>query len=221
MFDEINAAFHEHERSRDSSGPQIGPRAKRSYRHRRRVICDCGRKMIGTECSSGVYYRCHPTTNNRGRSDKHTGHPATVYIREDLITDEVDRFFSERVFGPRRRELLLADIDTADDTASRERHDRRNDSAANRPSSNAKQDNLINQAEGADAADPFTQRLRDRYNELKSQRKTLQLAIAELNTADANQSPRTTPAYADLLDAFPLLALDLHNAPTELVTRLF
>lgn len=221
MFDEINAAFHEHQRSRDSTDPQTDARAKHSYQYRRRVVCDCGRKMIGTVRPSGIYYRCHPATNNRGRPDKHAGHPATIYIREDLIATVVERFFSERVFGPHRRKLLLADIDTVGDTARREQQDRSQRLRRQLAELERKQDNVVNQAEDADAADPFTQRLRDRYNHLESQRHTLLATIEDLDTIDANAPQRATTAHADLLDALPRLAVDLQNAHAGLVGRLF
>lgn len=87
-----------------------------------------------------VYYLCWPKANNRGRPDKHTGHPATVYLGEHHLLAAIGDFYAQRVFGPDRRAMLSADLATVDDRqarardAERDRHQRAlaNSTAASR-----------------------------------------------------------------------------------------
>ncbi|WP_238412395.1 recombinase family protein [Saccharothrix deserti] len=221
MFDELIATRTQRQGSRDGTGLKKDPRVRRTYLLRRRVLCDCGRSMIGMVRSAGIiYYRCHPAGNNRGRPDKHEGHPPTVYVREDLILDRLDAFFTERVFGPRRRELLLADINNGDDTRSQELATQRQRLQRKIADATRKQDNLLHQAEDADPRDPFAQGLRQRYNDLENERQALLATLHELD----NSQPETihpTTGQADLLDALPHLVTNLRRAPTDLLNRLF
>lgn len=164
----INVVSGARRGSRD--GAELGKdvRATRTYRFRRRVLCDCGRRMTGNPRHGIIYYRCHPANNNRGRPDKYEGHPATGYMRESLIMAEVNRFFAERVFGPQRREMFLAGLDQIDDTAQRERREQRQRLQRKFADATRKQDHVLRQAEDADPRDPFTQGLRQRYNDLEA-----------------------------------------------------
>ncbi|OXM57593.1 hypothetical protein CFP71_07180 [Amycolatopsis thailandensis] len=171
MFDEMTATRTQRRGSRDGAGLKKDPRAKRTYLLRSRVTCDCGRRMMGMARKSGVYYRCHPAGNNRGRPDKHEGHPPTVYIREDLILEQVEAFFNERLFGAQRHELLVAGQDDGQN-AKRQDTERRRQALRKKIADTArKQDNLLRQAEDADPDDPFIQGLRQRYNDVFNERK--------------------------------------------------
>ncbi len=141
-----------------------------------------------------VYYRCHPANNNRGRPDKYAGHPATIYLREDLILTEVNRFFAERIFGPQRRELFRADLAQVEDTARREHQAQLQRLRRTLADTVRKQDNVLRQAEDADPRDPFTLGLRQRYHELESERHTLLARIAE---SDRQQAPEPQRPSAD------------------------
>lgn len=84
--------------------PNVHRYTRRAYRYRSRAICNCSRRMQGHHHKlSYNYYRCRPTNNNRGRPDKHAGHPRTVYVREEAINAMVDQAFSEFLFHPQRR----------------------------------------------------------------------------------------------------------------------
>lgn len=221
MFDEFNARSAARQGSRDGAGVKKDPRATRTYRFRGRVLCDCGRRMTGNPRHSTTYYRCHPENNNRGRPDKYAGHPATIYMREDLIMTEVNRFFAERVFGAERRELFMADLDEVDETAQREREAQRQRLQRKLADTVRKQDNVLRQAEDADPTDPFTQGLRQRYNDLANERQALLATIADLDREDAGEPERPNADQFGLLDALPHLAVNLCRAPAELVDRLF
>lgn len=219
MFDEMTATRTQRQGSRDGAGMKRDSRAKRTYLLRSRVTCDCGRRMMGMVRKSGVYYRCHPAGNNRGRPDKHEGHPPTVYIREDLILDQVEAFFNERLFGAQRHALLLADQDDTH-TAKRRDTERRRQALQKKIADAArKQDNLLRQAENADPDDPFTQGLRQRYNEVFNERKTLLDELSRI-TDDDNASGPSNVAPANRLDALPYLRANLRHAPADLLHRL-
>lgn len=134
---------------------------------------------------------------------------------------EVNRFFTERVFGPQRRELFLADLDVVDDTARRERSAQRQRLQRKLADTVRKQDNVLRQAEDANPTDPFTQGLRQRYNDLETERQTLLDIVAGLDRQETQEPDRPSADQLDLLDALPHLAINLHRAPRELLDRVF
>jgi len=142
-------------------------------------------------------------------------------MREDLIMAEVSRFFAERVFGPNRRELFMAALDTADDAVSRDREEQRQRLRRKLADITRKQGNVLGQAESADPTDPFVQGLRQRYNALETERLALVATLDGLDEVERGQPDRPHASQADLLDALPHLALNLHRAPAELLDRLF
>ena len=175
--------------------------------------------MMGMARKSGVYYRCHPAGNNRGRPDKHEGHPPTVYIREDLILDQMEVFFNERLFGTQRHALLLVGQD--DSHAAKRRDTEHQRQALQKKIADAarKQDNLLRQAENADPDDPFTQGLRLRYNDAFKERRTLLDALSRI-TDDVDAPGPSNVDQANLLDALPYLKANLRHAPADLLHRL-
>jgi site-specific DNA recombinase len=177
--------------------------------------------MIGTERREIVYYRCHRATNNQGCPDKYAGHPAAVYMREDLIMAEVSAFFTERVFGSQRREKFLASLTQIDDAAHCDRQaglERANRAVAE---ISRKQADVLRQVDEADARDPFGQGLRQRYNELQAERESLLATVAELDLQLAAEPDRPSADQVDLLEALPYLAVNMNRAPEELLGRLF
>jgi hypothetical protein len=102
-------------RSRDGSDLNPHPNTKRAYLLRGRVVCRCGRRMLGHHHRGHNYYRCWPKNNNRGRLDKFADHPQTVYMREDAILTAVNHVYAEYLFGHRRIDLLAPQLAQADD----------------------------------------------------------------------------------------------------------
>ncbi|MEV7548744.1 recombinase family protein [Amycolatopsis sp. NPDC089917] len=219
MFDEMTATRTQRRGSRDGARLKQDPRTKRTYLLRSRVTCDCGRRMMGTPRKSGVYYRCHPAGNNGGRPDKHEGHPPTVYIREDLIFDQVEAFFNERLFGTKRHALLVTDQDDSHTTKKQDTERQRRAVQKKIADAARKQDNLLRQAENADPDDPFTQGLRQRYNDVFNERKTLLDELSRIPD-DADDPHQTGPAQLNLLAALPYLKANLRHAPADLLRRL-
>nr|CTQ91107.1 Recombinase [Kibdelosporangium sp. MJ126-NF4] len=221
MFGEINAASARKKGSRDGAELNVHPTTTQAYLLRGRVKCACDRRMLGHRHRGFVYYRCWPTNNNRGRPDKHAGHPRTVYIREEAIVDAVNQVFSEFLFAPGRRELLLADVGDAGNQAERERQEKRARLERRIADHVRKQENLMRQAEDADPNDPFVKGLRDRYNEIEAARCQLLDEVEHLDQAEAAVPRPANHADGELIESLPHLVMNLHRAPHELQHRLF
>ena len=90
--------------------------SRRTYLLRSYVYCQhCGRRMEGTTRKGAfVYFRCRPRpTSGHDAHHRWPGHPADIYVSEAKLLAGILKFFSERVFGERRRELLAADLNEA------------------------------------------------------------------------------------------------------------
>lgn len=221
MFDELNARRQAKRGSRDGNEPNTHPATRRTYLLRGMVHCPCGRRLYGQQRHHATYYVCWPRGNNRGRPETYPGHPKTLYIGEAALLDAVSAFYGDRVFGPHRRELLTAEIASADDRATREREAERERLQRSLTDLDRRQANVLRQAQDCEPGDPFAQGLRRTYNELEEQRKTALAKIADLDEADAAEPARPTADAAELLDALPYLVLNLTDAPEPLQRRLY
>jgi len=221
MYDELAARRAVKRGSRDGNQPNTHPMTQRTYVLRGMVFHGCGRRMYGNHRHNRGYYMCHPASNNRGRPDKYVGHEKAVYVREDLILDAVSAFYADRVFGPHRRELLVANLATVDDRESRQREAERERLQRALADLSRRQSNVMRQAQDGEPDDPFAQGLRQTYNELEAQRRTTLAAITELDAGDRAAPTRPTAADAGLLDALPHLKLKFSEAPVLLLRRLF
>jgi site-specific DNA recombinase len=182
-----------HERSRDGSQPNRHPQTRRTYLLRSHVICYlCDRRLAGKtrKNNAHVYYCCRPTLNHAGRPDRLDGHPANVYIREDLLAEAVHAFFAERIFGPDRQALLADDLCAEQPRTDRDAQAAR--SALNRAlADNAKrQDRLVRCLEERD--DPtgaLADRVNNRLAELEAERRQ---AIENSTRSTPPPPPRQT-----------------------------
>jgi site-specific DNA recombinase len=69
------------------------PKAKRTYQLSGLVVCSlCGRRMQGTFNNGRQHYRCAFAAEYAGA--KGVDHPRTVYLREDRITEALDRWIA-------------------------------------------------------------------------------------------------------------------------------
>ena len=221
MFDEFNAHRRARRGSRHGNTLNVHPETRRTYVLRGMLFCGCGRRMVGTPRHNRPYYVCWPRNNNRGRPDKHDGHPKAVYLREDALMDAITRFFSDRVFGDRRRELLVADLDGIDDHATRQRQDERERLEQRLDDIAKRQKSILRQAQNGDPDDPFTRGLRTSYNELEAERSSAIAAVEELDAAETEEPHRPSADDIDLLDALPYLRSNLSRSPEEHLRQLF
>src|SRR5260370_13649199 len=70
-----------------------------------------------------VYYLCPHDSHNPRHVAQAPDHPATVSVREDVLTEQVRQFFAARIFGPDRATLLAEQLPAgaAEDAARREK----------------------------------------------------------------------------------------------------
>ncbi len=116
----------EHGTSRDSHDLSKHPAATRTYVYRGRIRCKtCQRRMAGQAYSPGpvplVYYQCPHTRARPKDLADYPDHPRTVKAPEIRLDQIVRLFFAEHVFGPRRAELLAAQLPATDTDAAADR----------------------------------------------------------------------------------------------------
>lgn len=218
MYDELAARGGTRRGSRDGNSPNTHPATRRSYVLRGMVFCGCGRRMFGTHRHNITYYHCWPRSNNRGRPDKHAGHPKAVYLREDAVLEAITRFFADRVFGPHRRDIVAADLDGIHDRTERERQFERERLQRVVADVTRRQNSVLRQAQNGDRDDPFAKALRSTYNDLDAEKTAALSLIAQLDAT--NEAGPSRPGTV-LLDALPYLMLNLTTAPEPLIRRLF
>ena len=168
-----------------------------------------------------VYYQCpHNPARPKDAAD-HPGHPRTVKAPEKRLDQIVGLFFAEHVFGPRRAELLAAQLPATDAAAAADR-----DAQAAALTARLKQIDTAQKAQilsleqlSPDPADTaaaaMRARITDRFAELHHQREQAQ---AQLGTLAAE-----TPKAADptLLDELPLAGDILPGLDPGIKARLF
>jgi site-specific DNA recombinase len=224
MFDEMTARRAANRGSRPGGTTNTHPATTRTYLFRGMIHCGCRRRLNGTQRRKHTitYYQCWPRSNNRGRPDKLTGHPKTVYINETAVLAAVSTFYAERVFGRQRRELMADALAGLDDHTARQRETDRDRLTRALADLERRQANILRQAQDADPSDPFTAGLRQTYNQLDTQRRDTLNKISDLDKATA-ADPARRPAAADtaLLDALPYLTVNLGSAPQAVQRRLY
>ena len=207
-----------------NSGTNSHPATRRTYALRSYVHCGlCHKRMFGKTRKGLAYYTCQPQLDRVGNPDDYTDHPRSIYVREDRLLDCVRTFFTERVFGADRTELLRAQL--ADhDTQHHSQHEQRIAALEKTVTNLARrQDNILDEREAAstDTNDPATrawaERLRARFTELEKERLTKQTELDQLR-ASAHQTQTQKP---ELLDQLPRLAANLTDAPDPLQRALY
>lgn len=221
MYDDLYEHRSDHVGSRDGGGRDTHVQTRRTYVFRGRVLCGCERRMHGNQRDTRTYYTCWPRGNNRGTPAPYAGHPKTVYVREYVLLEAVSAFLADRVFGPFRRQLLAADLAAVDDRAAREREAGRHRLRQTLDDLARRQRNVLRQAQDCEPGDPFAQGLRQTYTELESERRRAAGELAQLEEAAAAELARPSPGDAELLDALPYLAINLAQAPEQLLRPLF
>ena len=67
--------------------------------------------MHGKTRRQTAYYACQPNQNlGRGAKRAFPDHPVSIWVREEFFVEGILGFFSERIFGVNRRDLLEADL---------------------------------------------------------------------------------------------------------------
>ena len=195
------------------------PATKQTYLLRSYVKCSvCERRMEGsTRKGAFVYFRCRPrSTSGHDAANRWPGHPSDVYVSQDKLLPGVLGFFAERVFGERRRELLLNDLDATIEAAFRAWEDRLAALERTLADLDTRRSRLLSALETTD--DPhgvLVQDVNRRLNELVEQQHA---AIADLQRHRANP-PDTNGQAPELLERIGRVSLAKLDAAPEPVLR--
>jgi site-specific DNA recombinase len=230
LFEAAAATARVRQGSRTASGPSRHPQATRSYPLRSYVVCDlCGRRMFGKTRRDLACYACEPDQRHHAqRSAWQPGHPASLWVREDILLAVVHGFFAERLFGPARRELLAAQLASHAPSAEPDRTAGRADALRQAISDIERRKHaLIAELEaqpGADsggddpdAARQYRQAIQRRFTELVAEHRAKTGELAQL-AAHQDQPGRPDPG---LLAALPQLPLRLAGLPEHLQRSLY
>ncbi len=236
LFDTVAMMGGRGRGSRSSDGPSRHPATRRSYVLRSFARCDiCDRRMFGKTRHGIPYYACQLDPNEHQERDWFRDHPKSLWVREEVLLGVISKFFATRVFGPSRRDhlqaLLEADQPAPDADGARRAKEREALEQAIR-AIDLRQTRLIRAlAEGAGtggddlaAGDPehervFRDAIRKEHGTLSAQRKALADQLARLN--EPALASVAAGDNAALLDALPLLDVDLSRVPEEIQRRLY
>jgi site-specific DNA recombinase len=206
------AVAQDRERSRSGHQPNPHPATKRTYALRSYIVCaSCGRRMWGKHVHGKTYYCCQTSDSALAHE-----HPASIVVRETALLAALNNFVNTRLLGTNRRALLTASLVEADRDAIRDRTERLATIEREIATISATQNQLLAHAESG-TTDPFTVRVRHRYNELDVQRRTQENTRTRLNTTEAPPDASTMTA---LLDYLPLVNLNLTAIPRQLLRDL-
>ncbi|CAN5378275.1 hypothetical protein BH20ACT22_BH20ACT22_19120 [soil metagenome] len=175
--------------------------------------------MHGKTRRQTAYYACQPSQNlGRGAERAFPEHPVSIWVREEFLVEGILGFFSERIFGVNRRELLEADLKRVEsevDTGARRRIKSLEKAIGQLA---ARQDRLVRNLELDDDTDGVTfRRIRERMDELENER------LRKLKDLHAlrGEEPDADPASPDLLDQLPVGDVNLSSAPEHVLRRMF
>jgi Recombinase len=225
------AAARVRQGSRTASGASRHPQAARSYPLRSYVVCDlCGRRMFGKTRRDLAYYACEPDQRHHAqRSAWQPGHPASLWVREEILLDVVHGFFAERIFGPDRRELLAAQLASRAPSPEPDRTAARADALRQAISDIERHKHaLIAELEAQpaigdpggddpDAARQCRQAIQRRFTELVAEHRAKTGELAQL----AAHQAASDPPDPGLLAALPQLPLRLGGLPEHLQRGLY
>jgi site-specific DNA recombinase len=96
----------------------------------------------------------------------------SIVVREELLMAALSEFFNTRLLGPERVALLAASMSTLEEDTDAEHTSQLAALERQIADLSLRQERLLRQAEEADPGDPFTAGLRQRYNDLDTQRRT-------------------------------------------------
>jgi site-specific DNA recombinase len=221
LFEAAAAVAASRQGSRNAAGANLAhPDTKRAYLLRSFVFCEmCGRRMFGKSRRQIAYLACQPALNHAGKTaERFPGHPASIWVRQDHLLAGAAEFFSQRIFGPNRRELLAADLGEVDERAEKACAAKVKGAHRALGDIEARQNRLVRSLESNDDPDGLVfGRVRDRLGELEAQR---QAKLAELAALESDRG-RSTSDDVNLLDELPVLDIDLLDAPDEHLRALF
>ena len=168
-----------------------------------------------------VYYQCPHNPANPRHAATHPGHPRTVKVPQTRLDQIAARFFAEHVFGPRRVELLAAQLPATDAAAEASRDTQAAALQARLRQIETGLNSCILELEqlpadpGDHAGTALRARIRARFAELHHEQQDKQTQLANL----ATNTPK--PADTTLLDQLPTVGNVLPALAPDIKARLF
>ena len=205
-------------RARQSS-PRRRPQ-HRFYLLRGIVHCATGHnalRMQGKERKGNIYYACGYRASYGDNAAEALGHGKWQYIREDRLTDLIDRFFKTYIFGPNAvahfRSQHAALAPAVQDRDSEERG-RLTDRLADLDQRIARQIAAIESG-----IDPVL--VGERIDALKAERHETETALAGLDIQQQESAVLDLEATSNVLDSLPDLSTPPAKADPELRRRVY
>ncbi len=146
-----------------------------------------------------VYYLCPHDPRNPRHPAQAPDHPATVSVREDVLTEQIRQFFAARIFGPDRATLLAGQLPAgaAEDAARREKATARLRKRLKQI--DATEDAHVREVQalaGMDPNSPAVTAMRTRhlkrFTELEAEREDISRTLAALARQAAQDRPAET-----------------------------
>ncbi|WP_228003294.1 recombinase family protein [Nocardia australiensis] len=198
--------------SRRGAGANSHPHTKRSYRYRSHLYCDlCNRRMFGKTRRVAAYYVCAAK-----KSYIPEGHPTggSFFVREDDITEHLNTFLNQYVFGYYRRVLLTnADLHTHAETEHTQRITALRHGITD---TETKIKRLVRSLELVDEPDQDLIRdISERRTQLRDQLADLKTQLADAET-EQQQQPNPT-----LIDALPTGDVRIDQLPEHIARDVY
>jgi DNA invertase Pin-like site-specific DNA recombinase len=208
-------AGEEHSTRRDLRDQATG---SRFYAYRGRVRCrECRRRMTGRIGRSRLYYRCPHQPGNPRHAKNAPGHTRTVTAPEAVLDAITGPFFRDRVFTPRRTQLLKIQLPASDAEAAARRDAQAAALRAQVRKLDAQQNAQVTALEDipeGPAAKDMRARINTRFAQLHNQRTQAETQLRDL-TAEQPKAADTS-----ILDEIPYAGDILPDLPPDLKARL-
>ncbi|MCX5431581.1 recombinase family protein [Streptomyces sp. NBC_00257] len=224
----FNAAWNDKgslQGSRSGSEPNRHPATTRTYPLRSYVHCAlCDRRMFGKVSKGLPYYVCYKDETRRSKAEWFDQHPKALWLSEKILLDAVHWFFADRVFGPQREELLRAQLGAAQPPPGiADAPDRTKQLQQSIKNIEGRQERLLDDLAGDEEGDPesskaFRRGIRERYDRLDRERRTLH---AELHEHQQRAAAGTPDQNAALITLLPQLGTRLSALPEEAQRQLY
>ena len=192
------------------------------YPLRSYIVCAlCGHRMSGKLSKGRPYYACQPKRDHNKDAEWYSTHPKAVWISERPLLQAVQAFFTERILGPDRAELLRADLATISKTPESDHTERLGHLRSTVTELERRKDRLLDQLAEPDEDDPetakeFRRGIRKRYEAAEKRRRELLTEISKFDTPTEQST-----SDPDILGLLPQLGLSWGHIPIALQRQLF
>ena len=218
--DWFERASAEMRKRQHSEGSKRRSQQRRFYQLRGIVHCATGHnplRMHGKERKGITYYACSYRISYGDKAAEALGHGKWQYVREDILLDTIDEFFSQHVFGPERIARFRSQHAALAKEISSERHDDRDRIEQQRADVEKRIELQLRAIEAG--VDPDL--VRARIEALKAEADEIATALAAAAATRTNNGALDLDRACELLDSLPDLGDALASADPETRRRVF